>query len=51
VEIISTVTETDAQGELVRFVIMAVFVAGGNALSAPAGGATGAPAPAGQGRH
>ena len=43
----STATETDTQGELVRFVVKAVFVPGGNALSAPA-----APgAPAGQGRN
>lgn len=51
VEIISTVTETDAQGELVKFVIKAVFVAGGNALSAPAGAAPGTTAPPAQGRN
>lgn len=47
VEIVSSATETDQQGELVRFVVRATFVPGGNALSAPAA----APAPAaGQGR-
>ena len=46
VEIVSSATETDPQGDVVRFVVKATFVAGGNALSAPA-----APAPAaGQGR-
>jgi type IV pilus assembly protein PilN len=44
----STATETDTQGELVRFVVKAVFVPAGNALSAPAPAAPGAPA--GQGR-
>jgi type IV pilus assembly protein PilN len=48
VEIVSTATETDAQGELVKFVVRAVFVPGGNALSAP-GPAPGPPA--GQGRN
>jgi type IV pilus assembly protein PilN len=43
VEIVSSSTETDPQGDVVRFVVKATFVAGGNALSAPA------PA-AGQGR-
>jgi len=47
VEIVSTSTETDAQGELVKFVVRAIFVPGGNAL-APAGAA---PPPAGQGRN
>lgn len=42
VEIVSTATETDPQGELVKFVVRAVFVPGGNAL---------APPPAGQGRN
>ena len=46
VEIVSSATESDQQGELVRFVVRATFVPGGNALTAPA-----APAPAaGQGR-
>lgn len=45
VEIVSSATETDAQGELVRFTIRATFVSSGNALAGPA-----APAPAGQGR-
>ena len=37
VEIVSSVTETDAQGELVRFTIRATFVSSGNALAtAPA---------------
>lgn len=48
----STATETDPQGELVRFVVKAVFVPGGNALSAPGPAVPGAPgAPAGQGRN
>lgn len=47
VEIVSSSTETDQQGELVRFVVRATFMPGGNALSAPAA----APGPAaGQGR-
>lgn len=47
VEIVSSSTEADQQGELVRFVVRATFVPGGNALSAPAA----APGPAaGQGR-
>src|SRR5687768_16696863 len=45
----STATETDQQGELVRFVVKAVFVPGGNALSAPAPAAPGTPA--GRGRN
>lgn len=46
VEIVSSATETDAQGELVRFTIRATFVPSGNALaSAPV-----APSPA-QGRN
>lgn len=45
----STATETDTQGELVRFVVKAVFVPGGNALSAPTPAAPGTPA--GQGRN
>lgn len=49
VEIVSTATETDVQGEMVRFVIKAVFVPGGNALAAPA--ALPPPPPAGQGRN
>lgn len=49
VEIVSSATETDAQGELVTFVVRAIFVPGGNAL-APAG-AVPAPPPAGQGRN
>lgn len=50
VEIVSSATETDAQGELVRFVVRAVFIPGGAA--APAPGAPGAPPPpAGQGRN
>lgn len=48
VEIVSSATETDAQGELVRFTIRGIFVPGGNALSGPP--APAAPAPAGQGR-
>lgn len=44
VEIVSSSTESDQQGELVRFVVRATFVSSGDALSAPA-----AP-PAGQGR-
>jgi len=53
VEIVSSATETDAQGELVRFVVRAVFVPGGNALSAPPPAAPGAAVPpaAGQGRN
>ncbi|MEX2270858.1 MAG: PilN domain-containing protein [Vicinamibacterales bacterium] len=50
VELVSSLTETDAQGEVVRFVVRAVFVPGGDAQSAPAGPA--APgAPPGQGRN
>ena len=44
VEIVSSSTETDPQGDVVRFVVRATFVVGGNALSAAA------PAPPGQGR-
>ncbi|HUF25114.1 MAG TPA: PilN domain-containing protein [Vicinamibacterales bacterium] len=48
VEIVSSVTEIDPQGELEKFVVRAIFVPGGNAL-APA---VAAPAPpAGQGRN
>lgn len=49
VEIVQSATETDAQGELVRFVVRAIFVPGGAAAAgaAPAGPA----APAGQGRN
>lgn len=47
VEIVSSATESDQQGELVRFVVRATFVPGGNAQAAPAA----APGPAaGQGR-
>lgn len=47
VEIVSSSTETDPQGDVVRFVVKATFVAGGNALSS----APVTPAPAaGQGR-
>jgi type IV pilus assembly protein PilN len=49
VEIVSTATETDPQGELVKFVVRAIFVPGGNALAGP--GAAPAPPPAGQGRN
>lgn len=45
VEIVSSSTETDPQGDVVRFVIKATFVAGGNALSSAA-----ATPAAGQGR-
>ena len=48
VEIVSSTTETDPQGDVVRFVVKATFVAGGNALAAPAVPAV--PPPAGQGR-
>jgi type IV pilus assembly protein PilN len=49
VEIESSSTETDAQGELVRFVVKATFVPGGAAQSGPPGSA---PAGAGvQGRN
>lgn len=52
VEIVSSNTETDTQGEIVRFVVRAVFVPGGNALAAPAPGtAPGTPPAAGQGRN
>lgn len=49
VEIVSSSVETDAQGELVRFVVRAIFVPGGNART-PAAAAPAAPPPAGQGR-
>ena len=49
VEIVSTTTETDPQGELVRFVIRAVFMSGGDAQTAPPPGTPAAPA--GQGRN
>jgi type IV pilus assembly protein PilN len=49
VEDVSSTTETDAQGELVRFVVRAVFVPGGAAAAGAAPGGT--PAPAGQGRN
>lgn len=48
VEIVSSSTEVDPQGELVRFVVRGTFVAGGNALSAPA---PVTPPPAAQGRN
>jgi type IV pilus assembly protein PilN len=48
VEIVSSATETDAQGELVRFTIRATFVSSGNALAGPP--APPVAAPAGQGR-
>lgn len=48
VEILSSSTETDAQGEIVRFTIRAAFVSSGNALAEAA--AAPAPPPAGQGR-
>lgn len=38
VEIVSSATEIDPQGEMVRFVVKAVFVPGGNALAATAPG-------------
>lgn len=50
VEIVSTATETDSQGELVKFAVRAIFVPGGNAL-ATAGAAPAPPPPAGQGRN
>lgn len=52
VEIVSSSTETDPQGEIVRFVVRAMFVPGGNALTAavPAA-APGTPPAAGQGRN
>jgi len=52
VEIVSSSTETDPQGEIVRFVVRAVFVPGGNALTAAApAAAPGTPPVAGQGRN
>ncbi len=54
VEIVSSSVESDPQGELVRFMVRAVFVSAGNALSDPgpaAPGVPGAPAAPGQGRN
>ena len=51
VEIVSSSTETDPQGEIVRFVVRAVFVPGGNALAAAAPAAPGTPPAPGQGRN
>jgi Tfp pilus assembly protein PilN len=48
VEFVNTVTEVDAQGELVRFVLRAIFMPGGDAQTAPAPGAPGAPPAAGR---
>ena len=48
VEIVSSTTETDPTGDVVRFVVKATFVAGGNAFAAQAIPAV--PPPAGQGR-
>jgi len=45
VEIVSSATETDAQGELVKFVIKATFVSGGNARAADSAVPGGIPAP------
>jgi type IV pilus assembly protein PilN len=50
VEIVSSATEADAQGELVRFVIRATFVSSGNARAVEAAGAPGAAPAPGQGR-
>lgn len=56
VEIVSSSTDTDPQGELVRFVVRATFVPGGNALAGPAAAAAAPQGPpvagaaAGQGR-
>ena len=48
VEIVSTTTETDPQGELVRFVVRGAFVAGGDAPTQPPQAAPPAPGAPGQ---
>lgn len=50
VDIVSSTTETDPQGELVRFVIRGTFVPGGNAQAQPSPAVT-PPAPPAQGRN
>ena len=53
VEIVSTTTENDVQGEMYRFVVRAIFMPGGDAHTAPppAAATPGAATPPAQGRN